>query len=154
MRRTNDAGYVGGEGSLGRNPGHELLEERSGPRGTRDLERNRAVVGLHCHDEAEEATAAALRVDDGRNCGEEIVRRREAPAIAVGNGDALYRAGEQARQQSGAAFLKLSGGEGAGDRKVGHVAISFLLKLCHAGSRHVDGAAKPRVHVLGRKYSL
>src|SRR6266571_3222204 len=119
QRRTNDAGYVGGERSLGRNPDHELLKERSGPRGTRDLERNRAAVGLHCNDEAEEATAAALRVDDGRNCGEEIVRRRDAPAIAIGNGDTLYPAGQQARQQSGAALLKLSGGEG--DRKVGQV---------------------------------
>jgi hypothetical protein len=82
---------------LGRSPGHELIKELACARRTRDLEGDRPPIRLCHHYKPEEAAAEAFRFDHRRECGEEIVGRRETPAIAIRDCVTFDRARQQAR---------------------------------------------------------
>ena len=104
-------------------PGHQLLEELRGSRRTGDLEGNRTIVGLGRHGEPKKPTTLSLGINYPHELGEESLGRREGPAEAIGHGHASDRPGHQSGQELRAAGLKLSGREGTGDRKVGHIRL-------------------------------
>ncbi len=109
---------------LGRSPGHELIKELARAGRTRDLKGDRPPIRLRHHYKPEEAAAAALRFEHRRECGEEIVGRRETPAIAIRDCVTVDRARQQARQEPISALLELSRGECASYREFGHLWIS------------------------------